>query len=220
MAIEIELKAWVDDPQTVKTAASSFACYVRAFDKQDAYWYPAKGGGIGKDRGSTAIPPFGIRVRKETDTSCDETRTWVTYKTKETHDKIEVNIEREFAISDDKPFEELLALFGLEIGICKHKTGWAWDYSEAGGSADDADCDLCNKPHITLELAEVEGLGWFAEIEILAESDDAATVADARRRLLSLLCKLGIDEAKIESRYYTEMLREKRRPVAAYPAIN
>jgi adenylate cyclase class 2 len=187
MAIEIELKAWVDDLEKTKSRISSFARYTSRFDKQDTYWYSGNG----------AVPSFKIRVRKETDDGV--LHIWVTYKTKEMRNLIEVNNESEFSISEEKPFEELLAIFGLQVGICKHKTGWAWSYNEN---------DEWEMPPITIELAEIETLGWFVELEILTESNEERIITAARNRLLDCLKKIGIGEDRIETRYYTEMLRE------------
>jgi adenylate cyclase class 2 len=176
MAIEVELKARIDDPEKTKAAVGSFARYVKDFDKQDAYWYSFDGKKVA------------VRVRRET--SGAESRNWVTFKTKTLRDIIEVNDEKEFSVSDEKPFEELLALFGMRVGIRKRKKGWAWTFE-----------------HITIELAEVEKLGWFAELEILLDENEDAAIADARSRLLAVLRKLEIPVEKIETRYYTELLR-------------
>ncbi|MDR2446440.1 MAG: CYTH domain-containing protein [Treponema sp.] len=196
--VEIELKARVDDPHKTKAVISSFARYIKTFDKEDVYWLP-------RER-TSALPASGIRIRRETDyienDSCISqriARTWVTYKTKEIRDCIEVNNEKEFSISEDdneKPFEELLTAFGLQLGVCKHKTGWAWLSEE-------------ENPPIVIELSEVAGLGYFVELEILSECNDKKTVSAMRRRLLACLGKTGVGEDKIESRYYTDMLREK-----------
>ncbi|MDR2185349.1 MAG: class IV adenylate cyclase [Treponema sp.] len=182
MAVEIELKAWVKDPEAQRSVISRLARYTGAYRREDAYWYASAASGAG------------VRVRRESSASpCGETvhLTLVTYKTKEVRDGIEVNHEREFEVSDGAVFEELLGRLGLARGAHKLKRGWSWD---------------CRG--ITVELSEVEGLGWFAELEILADEDLPETVAGARRRLLELLNEIGIPGENIEGRCYTEMLRE------------
>jgi adenylate cyclase class 2 len=189
MATEIELKAWVEEPEVLKSRIASLACFSASFEKEDAYWYPCS------EPSSGTVPSSGVRIRKERDTDPQgrtTQTTWVTYKTKELRRGIEVNDEREFTVSDDGIFEELLRRLGLEPGIRKHKQGWAWDYGE-----------------IRVELAEVSGLGWFVELEIIGDDHEAETITQARTRLLALLHQIGVEEAKIETRYYTEMLREK-----------
>ncbi|MDR1072481.1 MAG: CYTH domain-containing protein [Treponema sp.] len=195
--VEIELKARVDDPYKTKVVVSSFARYIKAFDKEDAYWRPREH--------NSALPASGIRIRRETDyiesdsgVSQRVERIMATYKTKEMRDCIEVNNEREFSISEndnERPFEELLATFGLRPGVCKRKTGWAWLFEE-------------DHPPVAIELSEVAGLGWFIELEILSESGDEKSVSAARGRLIACLGKTGVGEDKIETRYYTNMLRE------------
>jgi adenylate cyclase class 2 len=115
----------------------------------------------------------------------------VNFKRKEVRDGMEVNDEREFSVSDAEVFAELLKRLGLEPWIRKRKIGEAW-----------------NLDGITAELSLVVGLGRFIELEILADSDDGATVAAARARLLDAVDRLGVDRSRIEGRYYTELLRE------------
>ncbi len=184
MAIEIELKAWVDDPPAARQAIAAFAAAVRTYRKDDAYWRGQAGTGPAA-RGALGS---GVRVRREDLSASGAT---VNFKRKEVRDGIEVNDEREFEVSDAEIFGELLGRLGLAVWMRKRKTGEAW---EAEG--------------VTIELSEVEGLGTFVELEILAERDDPATVAEARARLLSVLKRIGIPQSRIEARYYTEMLAE------------
>jgi predicted adenylyl cyclase CyaB len=109
----------------------------------------------------------------------------------EVRDGIEVNQEQEFEVSDGDAFEAFLTHIGLEPGIGKNKRGWSWTHEG-----------------VTIELSQVARLGWFAELEIIAQDDDEETIHTARSRLLNLLGRIGIGEDKIEGRYYTEMLRE------------
>ncbi|MDR1059473.1 MAG: class IV adenylate cyclase [Treponema sp.] len=192
MGFEIEIKAWVDDPGRVKEIISQFADYGGEFRKEDGYWYrpgsPASDGRAGEG----GIPVTGIRIRRErrTDPRGGISQTvLVTCKTKELREGLEVNDEREFAVSDGEAFAELLGRLGLEQGKTKTKHGWVWTWEG-----------------ITAELTEVAGLGWFAEMEILADNRRPQTVKDARDRLFALLEKLGIGREKIEGRYYTELL--------------
>ncbi|WP_148257259.1 CYTH domain-containing protein [Treponema primitia] len=206
MAVEIELKAGISNFETVKDRISSLAGTPLFFEKDDCYWI-------------TPVPPesfpkSGVRVRRETFTQKDgkrEAKTLVTYKSKEVRDGIEVNDEREFIVSDGDTFGELLNRLGLVPGTRKFKEGWAWSWQG-----------------ITTELCQVKGfnpgnppvypppgktlpeikLGWFAELEILAEDNSPETVAAARNRLLEFLDKIGITRDRIEERYYSELLTQ------------
>jgi adenylate cyclase class 2 len=189
MPTEIELKARVDDPGSLQLRLSALAGQGTAFEKNDSYWFFPEAGG-------TALPS-GVRLRRETKTGpagevSEALR--VSYKVKEVREGIEINDEREFFISDGHTFEELLRRLGLKKGIEKTKKGRAW---------------ICDG--ITTELAEVAGLGWFVELEIMTGSRTDGEITAARTRLLALLEKLGLTPEQIEPRYYTEMLREKAR---------
>lgn len=182
---EIELKAHVENPEKLKARLEALAEYTGAFEKEDAYWFPKKSG--------FPVPPSGLRVRREKDTAPGgETSgiVYVTYKSKETREGIEINDEKEFEVSGAEEFEELIGLWGFEKGIAKKKKGWAYRHGR-----------------INAELCQVEGLGWFIELEILGDKKDGETLDRAREELLRFLEDLGIGREKLESRYYTEMLR-------------
>jgi len=187
MAVEIELKARLDDYEPVRERLFAMAEYSRAYIKSDAYWLPSSG------------LPSGVRVRRDRGVNADGSAygdILVTYKAKEVTDGIEVNDESEFSVSDAAPFEDLLARLGLSEAICKEKKGWAWLVAAE------------SPPPIIAELSLVTGLGWFLEIEIQAADDQPQTVAESRRRLLALLEQLQIPADRIEPRPYTAMLRE------------
>jgi adenylate cyclase class 2 len=186
VAIEIELKAWADAPEDVRTRLEAIARPLGSYDKADEYWrFPAENPG----EGSAGAPALGSGVRiRRLDAAAPGAV--VTFKRKEVRDGIEINDEREFEVSDAASFAELLSRLGLSPWIRKRKTGAAWD---ADG--------------ITAELSDIETLGTFIELEILADSDDGRTVETARARLLDLLDRLGVPRERIEGRYYTELLR-------------
>jgi adenylate cyclase class 2 len=212
MPLEIELKAHLDDCTPVEKRLSGLGTFCRSYKKSDSYWFPMQTG-----TGEASLPPSGVRVRRESGTDADGTAyetVLVTYKQKEITDGIEVNDEREFTVSspsaegvpsDAAPiFEDLLTRFGLQKGINKEKQGRAWTIPpESAGQS-----GAVQRP-ILAELSLVTGLGWFVEIEIIAEDDDGQTVEESRKRLLALLEKLEISADRIEARPYTLMLREK-----------
>jgi adenylate cyclase class 2 len=194
MAVEIEVKAWADEPEKTKSALSGIAEYLGKFHKQDEYWFTPPSPS-GPETGG--VPASGVRVRLEKVRApggvVRKTIT-VTYKVKEVRGSIEVNQEREFRVHGKAAFEELLSRMGLTRGYVKKKSGFAWNYQG-----------------ITAELTQVESLGWFAELEILADDDAETTVQSARRGLMDLLGRIGIGEDRIETRYYSEMLQATRR---------
>ena len=203
MAVEIELKARLDDFLPVKERLSVLGDYYRSYTKTDTYWLPAQPAA----RQLAATIPSGVRVRRETGLAADGSAfdsILVTYKTKEISDGIEVNDECEFTVSDAEPFEELLSRLDLRKTYHKEKKGWAWLVPQAAQAV--AERPL---PPILAELSSVLGLGWFLEIEIQAANGSRQPVVDeSRRRLLALLEKLEIPADRIESRPYTVMLKE------------
>jgi len=192
MAVEIEVKARLEESESVKQRLSSLGVFLHSYEKYDVYWNSAGN-----------VLPSGVRVRREIRAlggNAGNETTLVTYKTKEITDGIEVNDECEFSVSDARTFEGLLGLLGLKPGIKKEKRGWAWQVGaqEAGQAP------------VLAELSDVKGLGWFIELEILAEDREEKIVAESRKRLLDLLAELDIPSDRIEARPYSAMLWEKQ----------
>jgi len=196
MAIEIELKAHLDDYAPVKERLFLAGDYCRSYKKSDSYWLPAQAA-VGM-----SVPPSGVRVRRESGIDADgaaHESVLATYKIKEISGGIEVNHESEFTVSDAGLFEELLGRLGLSRAIHKEKEGWAWTIPP----------QTAGQSPILAELSLVTGLGWFLEIEILAADDGKQTVEESRGRLFALLEKLEIPAEWIETRPYTVMLKDK-----------
>ena len=219
MAVEIELKAHLDDFAPVKERLSVLGEYCRSYTKSDTYWLPRQTAA----RQLVASIPSGVRVRRDRGIDADgaaHEAILVTYKTKEISDGIEVNDESEFTVSDAAPFETLLGHLGLSEAIRKEKQGWAWNIPPAAEPSAPmtvtSGASVTEQPPILAELSSVAGLGWFLEIEIQAANDQRQTVEESRRRLLALLEKLEIPPDRIEPRPYTVMLKE----VKNYPPNN
>lgn len=189
MATEIELKAWVDEPQRVRETIGTFATFMANYQKDDAYWLPATEIGPVAQEQKRGKLGSGIRVRQENG------QVLVTLKKKEVRDGMEINDELEFSVSSAPAFEEFLHTLGFAIWIRKSKEGVAWRWK-----------------NITIELSQVKNLGWFVELEILADSAEPELLARAREDLLQCLDRIGIPHTKIENRYYTELLLERGLP--------
>ena len=205
MAVEIELKARLDDFEPVRERLFAVGEYDRSYIKSDTYWLPAQGGAV-------ASIPSGVRVRRDRGIDAGgaaHESILVTYKTKEISDGIEVNDEREFTVSDAPVFEELLSRLGLRKTHRKEKKGWSWLVTSGASVTSGAEALEALEAPILAELSLVAGLGWFLEIEIQAANDSGQAVIEAsRRRLLALLEKLEIPADRIEPRPYTVMLKE------------
>ncbi|MDR0624156.1 MAG: hypothetical protein LBG10_06975 [Treponema sp.] len=213
--VEIELKTRIDNPEEVKKRLSGLGLYDCAYEKDDTYWVPHErpAGPAGKsapdrDGGGlsfSSLPPAGVRVRRETNTAAEgkiSQFSLITYKIRELRAGVEVNDEREFTVSDGEVFEDLLRRLGLAPGIRKNKRGWAWLVTVPASAGPAAE--------IRAELSDVKRLGWFLELEILAPEGDEKTVTPCREKLFWALEQLEIPRGNIETRPYTEMLREVR----------
>lgn len=272
--IEVELKAWVDDPAGLEAALAARFRFAGSYRKEDVYFRlerpattaadagdssrsplpersllqtaarlaPPQGGisqpaGEGAD-GSSQVVEFRLRV--------ENGAAYVTCKEKQIAGGIEVNRETEFGVSDPVAFEAFARFLGARAFVRKVKVGRLYE-APAGGSpiappsvaADErsgsgsgsdevprravggrgAEVEADGRAGaggavkaaraegtIHLELSEVGHLGFFIEIEKLLERDDPGAVATAREEIRWLLGSLGIGPAKIEPRYYIDMI--------------
>ncbi|MBN2511007.1 MAG: class IV adenylate cyclase [Spirochaetales bacterium] len=106
-----------------------------------------------------------------------------------TAEGVEVNSEWETGVENPAAARELVSYLGLALHYRKRKSGYAF---RMGG--------------VTLELCEVNSLGWFLELEVLCESDDGESVAQAKKVLYGMLTRLGIPSSAIEPRFYSQLI--------------
>jgi adenylate cyclase class 2 len=179
--IEVELKAHLRDPEEVEKKVASFATFMGKFEKFDAYWH---GPDWRLSRGTK-----GFRVRTESG------ETIVNFKSKRCEGGVEINREREFKASDPAILDEFFLRLGCEPFYTKRKRGSRYEVAASGSP----------RP-ITIEILELEGLGYFIEIEALLEDEAPASVALAQGEIRGILARSGVDDSAIESRYYSELL--------------
>jgi predicted adenylyl cyclase CyaB len=190
MSTEIELKAHVYDSERLKKILFSSGIFEKTYKKEDSYWISPREKLLN-----------GLRIRKDReieDGILKNERLIVTYKEKKLENGMEINDEQEFSIDNAEVFEELLLRLGFTPGIKKRKEGWAFRFPASSA----------REIPVTAELSEVEGLGWFIELEIVEDSKNREIIEADRKRLFSLLKSLGIGEEQIEERYYGDMLTE------------
>ena len=193
--VEIELKAWLDNHVPIIERLVTVGTYVRSYEKTDSYW-------MAEEHFGGDIPDSGIRVRREKAVDAEKResrRALVTMKRKSLSGNIEVNGEREFAVSDAMLFEQMLGELGLSRVMQKEKQGWEWAVQT----------DIAGPGTITAEVSMVKDLGWFLELEILAEEGEEL-VGESRQALYALLERLNVAQEKVESRSYAALLRERR----------
>jgi len=125
-----------------------------------------------------------LRIRKQGNSYI------VTHKKRGSYKQgINVKKEIEFDIEDIASFKKVLESFGFKKWISKHKTSEVYEL----------------KKNIHVELNLVRGLGWFVEIEILADKD----IAKARDKIKEIFKNLGIRNSAIEKKGYTQLLWDR-----------
>jgi adenylate cyclase class 2 len=177
---EVELKAWVDDTTSVERTLEKACVFRRTFDKRDRYFAAPS------CAAAEEWVPKQFRLRQEAGTLV------CTYKQKRMEAGVEVNLEREFDVSDEDAFVGLVERIGCTPLVDKHKHGSLWEYHG-----------------LNVELSEVDRLGTFLEIERLVDDDaDEAAQRRAQQQVRTALVELGGDPNRIEERPYTRMLLE------------
>lgn len=198
MAYEIEIKAWLTDPEALLRRLEGRTEKVKEYVKDDVYYrapVPPPLPGI-TDAAAPAVArggePQEFRLRRQGgENTC-------TFKEKSIRRGVEVNRELEFTVSDPEAFHELVLRSGCSVFARKKKTGRVFSLAEAD-----------------VEVSHVDGLGDFVEIEKIVEQDDAAHHDAAEQAVRGLLEDLGIGEEAIEARPYTQMLAERGHGISA-----
>lgn len=110
MAVEVELKAHVADPEGLRSRLESLGTLRRSYLKRDDYFGP----------GDT-LESARYRLRHDGDQYI------CTFKDKRIHDNIEENRETEFTISDPGAFRRFMESLGLTVVVSKRKEGSSFD---------------------------------------------------------------------------------------------
>ena len=97
--------------------------------------------------------------------------------------------EVEFEVSDLKGFYELLDDFGFRRWLKKQKITELYR----------------TKDGVNIELNHVKNLGWFIEIEIISK-ENHKEIENARRKIINVRNKLGVNKKYIEKKGYTRAL--------------
>lgn len=190
---EIELKAHVKEPEKVSEKLHKIAKFIHSVKKEDSYYTLEK-----DSKRITA------RIRKETEflNGGKKENFLLTYKKKELRldssgNLIEVNDEKETNLSSEEALSELFLDSGFNISLKKTKEVEVFQTDTKEGKC-------------TLELCNVEPLGFFLEIEILSEKNDLQTVKNAEEIIKNFFFQCSLKESDIEEKYYSELLKECR----------
>ncbi len=107
MRYEVELKAWVEDWDSLETRLRARCEFIREFQKSDRYFRSP----VGTEQDTS------FRLRR------DNAGVAVTFKEKRPRNGVEYNREREFGIGDAEAFLELVERIGCVEYASKIKTG-------------------------------------------------------------------------------------------------
>ncbi len=133
---------------------------------------------------SVPLPEL-LRVRRISNLN----RSFLTYKRIADPGRNEEFDEIEVEVSDFEKTLQILKRLGFEEDVWVRKRRLVYRLGE-----------------VTFELSEVENLGGFLDIEIIADD-----VAEARRKIWDTARKLGLTEEDVEPRLYQELIREFER---------
>jgi len=188
MNYEIEMKAWVREPEAVRARLEELTLPGRYYDKTDRYFSKQL------PDGSAAVSTL-FRLRNDGEHSI------VTYKDRTVVDGTERNRESEFSVDDADAFVFFAEALGFHLQISKRKRGRQYHYT----------CIECPFD-ILVEFSLVEGLGEFVELEVLLpDTSTTGIVNTATEEIRKLLNRIGIESTDIETRRYTQMLQERAR---------
>jgi predicted adenylyl cyclase CyaB len=186
MPFEVERKAWVRGPEGLLRALTASLGAPRETVKRDRYFIEpaASAAALGRR-------PLEFRLRQE-EGPPEKSQAVVTSKARSLRpDGTEISDEIEFQISDPQAFER----FALE------RLGWGVKVDKLKRTRTFA------APPLSLEVSEVEGLGWFFEVEALIEKK--AKIPQAERMLDETFAKWAPFLGAVEPAPYTRLLLER-----------
>ncbi|HOV66744.1 MAG TPA: class IV adenylate cyclase [Methanoregulaceae archaeon] len=175
--IEFELKARVDTLSPIRDALVARQARLDGSRREHDRYYNHPCRDFG-------VTDEALRVRRA------GTETVITYKgAKMTGTRLKAREELNLVIEDGTTFEEILQRLGFRLTaeVIKHRE--LWSLGEA-----------------SIALDEVEGLGTFAEVEMLGERDDTGT----EDRIHTLARSLGITGKPITTSYMELVMAQNR----------
>jgi len=174
--IEVEAKFRIRDVNYFKKEVSRIAKYVGKERKVDDYYTLQKFKGY---------PKKSLRVRNHNGKWEINFKQRLSYK-----DGIYAKKETEFNVKDVSRFIKLISDFGFRKWLRKEKVTELYKI----------------KKNFHIEINHVFGLGWFLEIEYLAEENEIRYAKKEVGRILSLL---EIDKKELVKEGYTKLLWDR-----------
>ncbi len=141
---------------------------------------------LNRDRYFPLNKNFALRIRQQNKTPI------LHLKRKKMEEGTEMNQEIEFNISSASKMMTFLKKIGINLPLKKEKRGEIYQFKD-----------------MQIELNIIKGLGPFLEIETIVQSK--TSIPKAKKALRNVFKKLGFSPSDYESKYYLELLEEKRK---------
>ena len=184
--LEVETKVRIKDVKALREKIKKIAKFEKKETRGDDYF------ALKRKFRRHAYPKKAFRIRKKLDKFEVNFKKWLT---KYWDDEVVVKQEFEFILKDKEQVDNLLALFrdlGFVEWVKKRKTSESYTHKK--------------DKRIVIEINKVEHLGYFMEIEYLAQPSE---MEKAKKKIHETLKELGIDKKDIDNTGYTKMLWDK-----------
>ncbi|MFH1585906.1 MAG: class IV adenylate cyclase [archaeon] len=181
--LEVETKVRVKNPAALRRKIQKIAKLEKKETRGDDYF------ALKRKFRRHGYPKKAFRVRKKPGKFEVNFKKWLT---KYWDKQVVVKQEFEFELKKKEHVEDLLALFydlGFEEWVKKRKTSESYTHKK--------------DKRIIIEINKVEHLGYFMEIEYLAQPHEMEL---AKNKIKQTLKELEIDDADIDNTGYTKML--------------
>ena len=182
--IEVEIKAWADDPAgsgTLESRVREIADPVDEVKYADTYFTYAHTQGYQHQRFRLREYPGHARVTAKVPVSASDPG---------------ANVEHEFEVSDPEAFRAFCRAFGFRVLLRKEKHCRRFSPRERGDYP------------LVIELNHIPGLGDFIEVEAMVNKPEEMPSAQAL--VLRTLTCLGVPPGRIEPIAYTRLLYDRQ----------
>ena len=184
--LEVETKVRINNVNELRKKIQNIARLEKKETRGDDYF------ALKRKFRKHAYPKKAFRIRKKPDKFEVNFKKWL----RKYWDKdVIVKQEFEFTLKNKQHVDDLLALFkdlGFEQWMKKRKTSESYLHKK--------------DKRIVIEINKVEHLGYFMEIEYLAQPNE---MNKAKKKIRNVLKELEIKQEQIENTGYTKMLWQK-----------
>lgn len=184
--LEVETKVRINDVNSLRKRIRKIANFKKKETRGDDYF------ALPRKFRKYAYPKRAFRIRKKPDKFEVNFKKWLL---KDWDKQVVVKKEFEFVLKDKENVDNLLALFkdlGFVEWIKKRKISESYTHKK--------------DKRIVIEINKVAHLGYFMEIEYLAQPHE---MEKAKKKIKDTLKELGIKQKNIDNTGYTKMLWDK-----------